>query len=203
LSTIENIGLGTIESALFFSFIFLFMVFILNRKTFPIRLPLVALVLFVLAGSVSSVSDRTSGELVVYNGTGLSTVGIRTGRIMNVYADSDTLRPEVAKHCFTRRLKVNIIKTDSEPHLIRVDKKTILLSNELSKSIVQISKPDIIILKGKYPAVEKDIEFTGPVEAVIMASEVSSGFRLKLGGDRIKPDTIHFIRNSGAFRIRL
>ena len=55
LSTIENIGLGTIESALLFSFIFLFMLFILNRKTFPIRYPLFALLLFLLAGSFNAV----------------------------------------------------------------------------------------------------------------------------------------------------
>lgn len=203
LSTIENIGLGTIESALLFFFIFLFMVFILNRKTFPIRYPLFALILFVLAGSVSTISERTSGELIVYNGIGISPVGIRTGRILNLYTDSDTLLPEVAKHCFTRRLKVNIIKTDSEAHLIKVDKKNILICNYLSTSVMQKTKPDIIILKGKYPKVDKDIAFPGLVEGLILTSEVSTGYRIKLNLDGNNPDTIHYIRNSGAYRAGL
>ncbi len=203
LSTIENIGMGTIESALLFSFIFLFTLFILNRKTLSIRYPLFALMLFQLAGSVISISDRTSGELIVYNGIGLSPVGIRTGRILNLYSDTDTLLPEVAKHCAMRGLKVNLIKTNSDVHLIQVDKKRIVICNNLSTNVLQKAKPDIIILKGKYPKIDKGIAFHGPVEGVIMTSEVSSGYRLKLNFDGIIPDTIHYVRNSGAFRTRL
>jgi competence protein ComEC len=200
LSTIENIGMGTIESVLLFSFIFLLMLVILNRKTLPVRYPLFALMLFLLAGSVNSISDRTSCELIVYNGIGLSPVGIRTGRVLNLYSDSDTLLPEVTKHCVTRGLKVNLIKTDAEAHLIKVDKKSILICNDLSNNLVQKTKPDIIILKGKYPKIDKDIAFPGPVEGLILTSEVATGYRLKLNFNSVNPDTIHYVRNSGAFR---
>jgi hypothetical protein len=203
LSTIENIGLGTIEAALLFSFIFVFMLVILNRKALPIRYPLIAFMVFQLAGSVSTISDRTSCELIVYNGFGLSTIGIRTGRILNLYTDSDTLQPEVAKHCFTRGLRVKIVKTDSEAHLIKVDKKIILICNELSNIMVQKTNPDLIILKGKYPKVDKEVAFSGAVEGLILTSEVASGYRLKPHFKGIYPDTIHYVRNSGAFRRRL
>jgi competence protein ComEC len=203
LSTIENIGLGNIESALLFSFIFLFMMFILNRKTFPVRYPLCALLLFVLAGSVSTISDRTSGELIVYNGTGLSPIGIRTGRNLNLFTDNDTILPEVARHCFTRGLKLNMIKTDSEAHLIKVDNKSILICNDLSTSVVQKIKPDIIILKGKYPKVDREVAFPEAVEGLILTSEVATGYRLKPDFNGIYPDTIHYVRISGAFRARL
>ena len=159
--------------------------------------------LFLLAGSVSSVSDRISGELIVYNRTGLSLIGIRTGRALNLYSDSDTLLPEVAKHSVTRGLKVNLIKTDAEAHLIKVEKKSILICNDLSNNVVQKAKPDIIILKGKYPKIDKEILFPGPVEGLILTSEVATGYRLKLNLTRINPDTIHYVRNSGAFRVRL
>ena len=203
LSTIENIGMGTIESALLFSFIFLFMLVILNRKTLPIRYPLFALMLFLLAGSVNSISDRTSCELIVYNGIGLSPIGIRTGSVLNLFSDSDTLLPEVAKHCVTRGLKVNLIKTDAEAHLIKVEKKSILICNGLSNNVVQKTKPDIVILRGKYPKIDKDITFPGPVEGLILTSEVATGYRLKLNSKGINPDTIHYVRISGAFRARL
>jgi hypothetical protein len=179
------------------------MLVILDRKTLPIRYPLFALMLFLLAGSFNAISDRTSGEIIVYNGKELSPIGIRTGRILNLYTDSDTLQPEVAKHCFTRRLKVNMIKTGSEAHFIEVDKKSILICNDLSTNVLQKTKPDIIILKGKHPKIDKDIAFPGAIEGLILTSEVATGYRLKLNHNRINPDTIHYVRNSGAFRRRL
>jgi len=61
----------------------------------------------------------------------------------------------------------------------------------------------MIILKGRYPAVEKEIEFSGPVEAVIVASDAAQGYRLKPDFNRLHSDTIHYVRSSGAFRRRL
>ena len=68
---------------------------------------------------------------------------------------------------------------------------------------MQKTKPDIIILKGKYPKVDKDIAFPGLVEGLILTSEVSTGYRIKLNLDGNNPDTIHYIRNSGAYRVGL
>ena len=203
LSTIENIGMVTIESFLLFLFIYLFMLFIMNRKTFPLHYPLFALLLFLLAGTIRSISDRTSGELIVYNGIGSSPIGLRTGRILNLYSDNDTILPEVIKHCVTRGLKVNLIKSDAEVNLLKVNKKSILICNDLSNNVLQKTKPDIIILKGKYPRVDKEIDFPKPVEGLIMTSGVAPGYRLKLNINRGKPDTIHYVKNSGAFRKRL
>jgi competence protein ComEC len=203
LSTIENIGMVTIESILLFSFIFLFILVILNRKTFSLRYPLYVLLLFLLAGTIRSISDRTSGELIVYNGIVSSPIGIRTGRVLNLYSDTDTLLPEVAKHCVTRRLKVNLIESDMEVLLLKVNKKNILICNDLSNNVLQKATPDIIILKGKFPKVDKKIDFLRPVEGLIMTSDVASGYRLKLNLNSGNPDTIHYVKNSGAFRTRL
>jgi hypothetical protein len=68
---------------------------------------------------------------------------------------------------------------------------------------LQKAKPDIIILKGKYPKVDKEIDFHQPVEGLIMTSDVASGYRLKLNLQRGNPDTIHYVKNSGAFRKRI
>jgi hypothetical protein len=203
LSTIENIGMLPIESVFLFSFIFLFMLFILNIKTFPVRYPLYALIFFLSAGTVRSISDRTSGELIVYNGIGSSQIGIRTARVLNLFSDTDTILPEVAKHCVTRGLKVNLFRYDSQVCLLKTGDKSILICNNLTNKVLHEIKPDMIILKGKYPAVEKEIEFTGPVEAVIVASDAASGYRFKPDLNGFHPDTIHYVRNSGAFRRRI
>jgi len=68
---------------------------------------------------------------------------------------------------------------------------------------MQKANPDIIILKGKYPKVDKNIELNGPVEAVIVASDVSSVFRFKPDLSRFHPETIYYVRSSGAFRAKL
>jgi len=202
-STIENIGMVNIETGLLFSFIFLFILSVLNRKSFPLRYPLIVLLLFVSAGTVRSISDRISGELIVYNGIDTSPVGIRTGRIMNLYSDSDTIMPDVARHCFTRGLKINQLRSDSQVHLLEICSKSIIICNKLTNNVLQNIKPDMIILKGKYPSIPKEIGFNGKVGAVIIGSDAVFNDRIRLELTRLKPDSIRFVRSSGAFRRRL
>jgi len=202
-STIENIGMVTIETGLLFFFIFLFILSVLNRKSFPLLYPLIVLLLFVSAGTIRSISDRTSGELIVYNGIGTTQTGIRTGRIMNLYSDTDTILSDAAKHCFTRGLKINQLRSDSQAHLLEICGKSILICNKLTNNALQDVKPDIVILKGKYPAIQNMIGFNGQVEAVIIGSEAVINNRIKPELNRLKADTIHFVRSSGAFRRRL
>ena len=179
LSTIDNIGLPTCESILLFCFIFVFFMFILNRKTIPLRFPLSVLLLFLLAGSIRSISDRTSCELIVYNGTGSSPIGIRTGTIMNIYSENDSILPDVAKHCFTRGLKINLMKHRSQVDALEISGKSIVICNKLTNNVLQKIKPDIVIFRGKYPAIQKEIGFNGQVEAVIIGSDAVLNDRLK------------------------
>jgi len=202
LSTIENIGMGTVESVLLFIVIFLFMLFFMNRKELPVRYPLLALLLFISAGTIGSISDQTSGELIVYNGSGSSQIGIRTGRMLNLYSDNDIILPEVTRHCATRGLKVNLIKL-SQVHLLRTGDKSILICNNLTNNVLQKAKPDIIILKGKYPGIDKMIEFTDKLEAIILTSDVASGYKLNINLEKCHPDSVHYVRNSGSFITKL
>jgi competence protein ComEC len=203
LSTISDIGMVPVESLLLFFVIFLFSLFFMNRKVLPVRFPLIALFLLISAGTLRSISDRTSCELIVYNGTGQAPVGIRTGKTVNLYSDTDTVFPEVSKHCCTRDLKLNYIKSRSPAYLLNIDNKRILICNKLTSNILQKEKPDLIILKGKYPLIDKDIDYTGPVEAIIVTSEAVSDHKLNDDLNRVNPDIIHFVRKSGAFRARL
>ncbi len=202
-STIENIGMGTIETGLLFSFIFLFVMSVLNRKSFALRYPLIALLLFVSAGTVRSIADRTSSEIIVYNSIGTSPVGIRTGKIMNLYSDSDTIPPEVAKHCFTKGLKINLMRSDSNDHMLKISGKSIIICNKLTKNALQEIKPDMVILKGKYPVIQKEIGYNGLVEGIILGSDVVLNNRINPELSKLNPDTIHAVRSSGAYRRKL
>ena len=203
ISTIDNIGMTSIETGLLFSFIFVFTLSVLNRKSFPLRYPLFILLLLMATGTIRSISDGISGELIVYNGIGTSPVGLRTGRVMNLFSDSDTILPEVVKHCVTRGLKINLIASESQIHHFEICGRNIIICNRLTDKVLQIAKPDLVILKGKYPSIQNEPGFDGHVEAVIIGSDAVINERLNLELNRLKPVTVHFVRNDGAFRRRL
>lgn len=203
LSTIENIGMQSIESFFLFLVIFLLMLFFMNRKLIQVRYPLFALLLLTSTGTIKSISDRTSGELIVYNVSGSSQIGIRTGSILNLYSDSDTIYPEVTRHCVTERLKANLIRAVSQAQLIKTGDKSILICSKLTNRVLQEARPDLIILKGKYPWIDKMTEFTDSVKMIIFASDVATGYKHNIDLDSSHPDTIHFVRKSGAFRTKL
>ena len=203
VSTIDNIGMTAFETGLFFSFIFIFTLSVLNRKSFPLRYPLFILLLFAAAGTIRSISDRTSGELIVYNGIGESPVGIRTGRVINLFSDTDTILPDVIKHCVTRGLKINLIKSESQILHLEICGRNIIICNKLTDKILQNVKPDLVILKGRYPSIRNEPGFYGHFQAVIIGSDAVINERFNLELNRLKPDTVHFVRNDGAFRLRL
>ncbi len=99
LSTIENIGLRITGCILLTISIFLCLRFLLVKKSIHFLWPLSAILLLVATGTIGDITTRRSDELIVYNSIGSSTVGIRTGKILNIYSDSLPPGPEVARHC--------------------------------------------------------------------------------------------------------
>jgi len=202
LATIENIGMISFESFLFFVFIFLFTLSLLNRQTIPLRVPLIALGLLACAGTVRSINDRNSGELIVYNGISESQVAVRTGRKLNLWSESDTIYPEAARHSMTRGLKVYPVHTLSGPCLIESGGKRILVCDKLTGSLLQNSRPDLVVLKGKYPSIDRRASPDIMPETLVIGSEASVSPRIT-ASQRERIATIHDIGVSGAFRRRL
>ena len=201
-ASIENIGMVPIESLLLSIFIFLFTLSLLNRKTIPLRLPLIALLALAAAGSIRSIHDRVSGELIVYNGISESQAGIRTGRKMNLWSAADTVMPETARHCMTRGIKVMEIHAGPDVRLIETNNRRILISGQINKVLLQKTQPDIVVLKGKYPKIDRGINPDDIPETVITGSEVSAG-SLKIVGTWKNHSHIHEVGVSGACRIKL
>ncbi len=202
-STIENIGMVPIESILLFFVIFIFMLFLMNRKMYPLRYLFYALLLFISAGTIRNISDRTSAELIVYNTAGSGVIGIRTGKILNLYSDTTLIPPEVVRQCATRGLKLKRNILDKNITGLIAGNSRILICNYLNNRLVQKADPDFIILRGLYPKVEKQIIFPKPVNSLIMTPQVSSYFNFSANLPNFKTDTIHFVKKSGAFRARL
>lgn len=203
LSTIENIGMMPVECILLSVTIFLFTFFLLKRESFSINYPLAALLLLIFAGTVKDIFTARTGEVIVYNSIGSATIGVRTGRVLNLYSDTSVAKPEVLKHCATMRLKLNIAQTGNKCRLIQTADKNILISGNLNQNIILNQKPDIVILSGLYPHIEKGNDFIKPIEVLVITSEASTAYHLPDDFGYEKVDSIHFVRKSGAYRVRL
>lgn len=199
-STIENIGMVPIETIFLFFVIFMFMQFFMNRKTFPLRYPFYVLLILVLAGTLRNISDRVSGELIIYNTVDLDAIGIRTGKVLNLYSDTTMIPPEVIRHCATMglRLKRNIL--DKNFTGLIAGSRRILICSYLSNKILQKTDPDFIILRGRYPKIEKQIIFRKSISSLIITARASSYYNLPGNLQNSKIDTIHFVKKSGSFR---
>lgn len=198
-STIENIGMTNVESILLTATIFLFSIYFLNKESFSVNIPVTALILFITAGTIKNISNRTTNELIVYNTIGSTAIGIRTGSILNLYSDSSSVKPEVIRHCATRGLKIRIISTGNDSRYIKAGGKNILISNTINNSILERTTPDIAVLIGNRPEIGKRLSSVYTFKKLIISSEASSRFFLPENLLSIELDTIHFVRESGAY----
>lgn len=202
-STIENIGMTTVECILLTLTIFLFSYFILKKQSFSIIYPITAMFLFVLSGTVTEISTRTKNEVIVYNSPGSSTIGIKTGKILNLYSDTSLVGPEVLRHCATLGLKIKTNTLSNNIYCIEAGEKKILIGNSLNKNILTNFMPDIVILTGLRPEIEKNLSLRQFPGTLIITSEATSGFRLPQQIDFAGIDTVHLVRKSGAFIKRI
>jgi competence protein ComEC len=198
-STIENIGITSIECILLTITIFLFTRFLLNRKSIPILYPLTALLLFIAAGTVKDIATMKSGELIVYNTAGYTTIGIRTGSILNYYSDTIVPVREISRHSAMLNLKErrNIISGNTN---IEIDgNMNVLITGFLTGSLLKSTSPDIVILTGARPEIEKNILSGRSLKALVIGSEAIQRFRFPLTDRLPAADTVHFVRTEGAF----
>jgi competence protein ComEC len=203
LSSIQDIGMTSVECILLSVTLFLFSHFLLKKKSYSVLYPIWFLVLFVMAGTLIDISTRSTSEVIVYNTPGSSTIGIRSGKRLALYSDTSVAGQEVKRHCATLGLKTNTSVLKNNTVCIKAGEKKILISNTLNKIILQNFAPDIVILTGLRPQIEEKSvsgQFTG---TLIITSEATSGFRLPQQIDLSQADTVHSVRKSGAFIKRI
>jgi hypothetical protein len=193
----------TVECILFIVTLFLFSYFLLKKPSFSSLYPLGVLILFVLSGTLIEISNRTSNEIVVYNVPGSSAIGIKTGKILNLYTDTSMSEPVVKRHCATLGLKLKMTNLKNNQYCIKAGEKKIMICDSLDKNILQSFLPDIVILTGLRPIIEKNLSFGQFTGTIVVTSEVASGFRLPLRIDIARLDSVHSVRKSGAFVLRI
>jgi len=202
-SSIENIGSTTIESIMLTCTIFLFMLFIFKKKFIPAFYPVFFLMLFTFAGTARDISSKNTNEVLIYNTPGSSNIGIRTGKILNLYSDTSIVLPEINRHCATLGLSLKLTLLKKKYYCINADGKKILITNLLNNKIIRDFVPDIVVITGFKPEIERDLNFNSSSPTIIVSSEATAGFHLPRKIVINNNDSIYFVRKSGAFIKRI
>jgi competence protein ComEC len=202
-STIESIGMTSVECIFLTLAVFLFLFFFLKKKQFSIIFPVFLLFLYVTTGTVKEISTRTTNELIVYNTPGEATVGIRCGKILNLFSDTTLIRPEVLRHCSTLGLKIRNNNTKYRDFSIIAGDKRITICSSLQKVALKKNVPDILIITGTRPEIKNSFFPGRSPEAIIITSEAALSFKIPQYVNVSSIDTIHFVRKSGAFIKRI
>ncbi|MCE5346108.1 MAG: ComEC family competence protein [Bacteroidales bacterium] len=202
-STIENIGMTTVECVLLTFTLFLFSTYLFKKQPFSIVYPLSALLLFTISGTTLDITSGTRNELIVYNTQGSATIGIKTGKILNIYTDTLSVVPEVNRHCATLGLKLNTFTIRNNVCCIKAGEKNILITKSLDKQMLKKFIPDFVILTGPKPEIEKSIAFVKLPEAIIISSQAASGYRVPFQLNLAGTSSVYHVRKSGAYTKRI
>jgi competence protein ComEC len=198
-STIENIGMTTTECILLTCTIFLFSYRILNRKTFSSIYPLIFFFIFLINASIKDFYSKTTNELIIYNTPGSATIGVKTGKILNLYTDTTIVRPEVSRHASSLGLKIKTTVLSKSCQCLETGDKRIIITRSLNNLVIRNYSPDIVILTGVRPLIENNLSMPHPPELIIVSAKATSGFRFPRNTVLSGVDSIHLVRKSGAF----
>ncbi|MBK7712490.1 MAG: ComEC/Rec2 family competence protein [Bacteroidales bacterium] len=203
LSTIEDVGMTNAECILLTVTIFLLTSYLLNRRSFSVIYPISALLIFLLAGTIRDIMTSCTNELIVYNTPGRSTIGIRTGKILNIYSDTACAMPEVKRHSSTLGLKINMNRLGNGNIFLKAGKTKILISNSVNRRILNAYLPDYVILTGAAPAIESEKDTGGGFNHPVIAADGFPGFYSSFRKKSVPAYPVYSVRKSGAFIRRI
>ena len=174
----------------------------LKKKSIPAAYPLFFVAFFALTSTARDIFIKKSNELIIYNTPGLSNVGVRNGKILNLFSDSSIVTSDVRKHCATLGLEIKHKVLNNGYHLITTGREKILITNRLNNDILKDLNPGIVIITSRDPVIERDLYPGNSCRAIVVSSGVRSGFLPLHPGDTALC-TVHYVKKSGAFVRRL
>jgi len=147
LASIENIGMTTSSCIIFSMFMFTVVLFILRRDITHVFWPLLLLLVLVLNVTLNYISSSRTNEIITYNTTGYTTVGIRSGRNLHIYSDTMAVTPEVSRHSSALGLRVILHELGKNDKLLRAGNLRVLISAAPDPRVFDLFMPDLIILR--------------------------------------------------------
>lgn len=199
-STIDNIGFGIFSTFSLLIFVFLVFRSLSDHKNFPLRYSMIALLAFTLSLTTRDLSVRETDELIVYNTAWSYTIGIRTGRYLNLYTDSPAVPAEVLRHCAVRNLKIRENKITGENTLLRTGDHKILISGNPGQRTVEDADPDYLIIYRNGSRSSSQIPSNNRLKAIILTKSAGSANFINI---KESANNIHYVKTSGAFIARL
>jgi len=199
-STIDTIGMGTFSAAALFVFIFLLFHSLSDHKNSPLFNSLAVLLVFTISLTIRDISAAKTDELIVYNTTCSYTVGLRTGKYLNLFTGCPAVPDEVLRHCAMKNLKVRKKTLSGENSVISAGNCKILVSRYPDNRIIENADPDYIIIHSNGNEKGRQINANKRLNTIIYTRSLASPRLQCHGPDSVK---IHHIRRSGAFVTRL
>lgn len=203
LSTIENIGMTTPECLALIIAITAVTAFLANMKKISRLFPLATILLFATTATITRAKTSGESNLIVYNTIGYSTVGVQSGKNLYILSDSTGSIPEVNRHKSVLRLSENRSVLPQFPYLLRAGNKVVLITPSLTNSLIKATSPDIIVLKSRSPSIETVIIPEKQIDALIISNESSLSYYRRQQLAAFPADTVHWIKNDGAFILGL
>ncbi|HBH82372.1 MAG TPA: hypothetical protein DDY34_01005 [Bacteroidales bacterium] len=202
-STIGGIGMPVIECILLTLIITILCYILINNQLRLVKYLLTLVLMSALVTSLRDISVRRTNELIVYNSPGATVVGIRTGKILNLYSTEANMPDEVMRHISTLSLKVEKTLPANETTCIEISGRRILISGSVGSKLLSSVSPEIVILTGPRPLIKDCSGLHKYPEMLILSSETASGFSLSDEFSFLFNKTPFNVRKSGAFIMSL
>lgn len=199
-STIDRIGMTSVECIVLMVTLSLLLFFLLKRQSVNIIYPVAAFLLFTVTITIKSTSTRRSNELIIYNTTGYSTIGIRAGNLLNLYSEKISLPSEVIRHVATLGLKVKSFRIDDKPLFLKAGNINLLITDTLKSIWLSGDAVDILILTGRRPFIDYQTASQKTIGPVIILTEAPASFHFRFPSAASFNKTIWSVRKSGGYR---
>ena len=193
-SSIDGIGMTLPECVMITIIVSSLMFWITKKESRALIIMLVFTFLLVTHNLFTTASLKKTNEMIVYNSSGETVIGIRTGKSITIFSSDSILNQDVNRHYSTLGLQHKLVKLNNIPAYIEVNGKKIVVTDEINDYILKQSTPDFIVLTGQRPAV-RSTNFQIPV---IVSS--SAPQRFTINSDI---ETVHYVRTAGAYQAKL
>ena len=198
-ASIERIGMTMTGCILSVVIISLFMFWITKKDGKFLNLTLFFILIMAIYNLAATIHLKNTNELIVYNVSGKTVIGIRTGSTMNLFSSDTATITDVNRHCSALGLNQKLTKLHDTSAYIEVSGKKIVITNEINAATPEFSESDFIILTGQRPIIRSVQTLQFFRGTTIVSSSAYQRFRLP-NDIASKLQYIQYVRVSGSYR---
>lgn len=202
-SSISNIGMTPLACILFSCTMFLFFLYLLKKPRIPVRYPLIMAFLLVCLITIQDIATMRSAEIIVFNIPNTTTFGIRSGKKLALYSSEDIVPQDITRYCATHRISIKKKSLRKDTFRLNAGNTSILITPRLNKYLSESVNPDLVILTGSHPVIDKGTNLQGQISKIVVSPEIRGSIRFSENPALSGIDSLHFIKESGAYRLRL